>query len=164
MAKSIYVEGFAHKNPIPAAARVGNMIATGAITGQDPATGEPAEGADEQARLAFHHLQRILEAAGAGLGDILKLTVIVRSQDVRPAVNRHWEIVFPDPATRPARHTLELPLAGKGAAPARGAGRRRLSGFPPPICAAHKPATYRQLKFHFNATRPRLPPGYLANR
>ena len=113
MAQSIHVEGFVHKNPIPAAARVGNFIATGAITGQDPATGEIVEGAEEQARLAFHHLVRILEAAGVTVDNILKLTVYVSAQSTRAAVNKQWEIMFPDPDTRPARHTIEVTLNGK---------------------------------------------------
>ena len=38
--QSIEIEGFAHKNPIPAACRIGNMLMTGIITGTDPATGK----------------------------------------------------------------------------------------------------------------------------
>ena len=40
--QSIEIEGFAHKNPIPAASRLGNMLMTGIITGMDPATGKVA--------------------------------------------------------------------------------------------------------------------------
>ena len=40
--QSIYIEGFAHKNPIPAACRLGNMLMTAIITGMDPATGKVA--------------------------------------------------------------------------------------------------------------------------
>ena len=43
--KSIEIEGFAHKNPIPAACRLGNMLMTGIITGTDPATGKLADDA-----------------------------------------------------------------------------------------------------------------------
>ena len=40
---SIYIEGFGHKNPIPAACRIGNMVYSGSIQGTDPATGKPGE-------------------------------------------------------------------------------------------------------------------------
>ena len=42
--KSIEVEGFSHgANPIPAASRVGNIVMTGGISGQDPVTGKVPE-------------------------------------------------------------------------------------------------------------------------
>ena len=36
---SIYVEGFSHKNPIPAACRIGSVLESGSIQGTEPATG-----------------------------------------------------------------------------------------------------------------------------
>jgi 2-iminobutanoate/2-iminopropanoate deaminase len=107
---AIYVEGFGHKNPIPAAARIGNTVASGIIYGLDVATGKPAAGLDAQARLMFQHLKTIIEAAGGTTGDILKLTVWMADRSQREAVNREWLAMFPDPATRPARQAMQAEL------------------------------------------------------
>jgi 2-iminobutanoate/2-iminopropanoate deaminase len=110
--KAVYVEGFGHKNPIPAASRIGNVIASGIIYGLDVATGKPAATLDEQAKLMFHHLEAIIEAAGGTTDDIVKLTVWMADRSQREAVNREWLAMFPDPATRPARQAMQAELGG----------------------------------------------------
>src|ERR1700687_4469686 len=102
---AIYVDGFGHKNPIPAASRLGNTVASGIIYGLDVATGKPAVTLDEQVRLMFQHLKAIVEAAGGTTDDIVKLSVWMVDRSNRDAVNREWVTMFPDPATRPARQT-----------------------------------------------------------
>lgn len=102
--RSINVPGASHKAPIPAGARVGNVLCSSAIAGKDAATGQlPAE-APEQARLAFANLQALLTAGGATLSDVVKLTVYVKDDSVRDAINAEWLACFPDPHDRPARH------------------------------------------------------------
>jgi 2-iminobutanoate/2-iminopropanoate deaminase len=109
---SINIEGVAHNAPIPAASRVGNIIATGGVSGIDPATGKPAADADNQARLAFENLKQILAAGGADMGDVVKLTVFLADEAHRSAINKYWLEIYPDPHHRPARHALVLPLRG----------------------------------------------------
>lgn len=104
---SIYVEGFGHKNPIPAASRIGNMVASGIIYGLDVATGKPAPTIEEQARLMFHHLRTIIEAAGGSVDDILKLNLWMVDRSKREAVNAEWLKMFPDTASRPARQAMQ---------------------------------------------------------
>ena len=105
--KSIVVPGFQHgQQPIPAASRVGNIVMTGGIHGLDPDTGQMAETAEDQARLTFVHLGRILAAAGASFEDVVRMTFYVKSPEARAAINPEWLKAFPDPASRPARHTL----------------------------------------------------------
>jgi enamine deaminase RidA (YjgF/YER057c/UK114 family) len=41
----------------------------------------------EQARLAFTHIGRVLEAAGASFADVLKVTVFLTDIDDRPKIN-----------------------------------------------------------------------------
>jgi 2-iminobutanoate/2-iminopropanoate deaminase len=105
--KSIYVDGFGHKNPIPAAARIGNMVASGIIYGLDVATGKPATSLEEQARLMFHHLRAIVEEAGGSVDDILKLNLWMVDRSKREAVNAEWMKMFPDAASRPARQAMQ---------------------------------------------------------
>ncbi|HUB95438.1 MAG TPA: RidA family protein [Stellaceae bacterium] len=110
--QSIDVDGIAHGAPIPVASRVGNVIATSAISGRDPKTGKLAPDADGQARLAFENLKTILATGGMGLGDVVKITVFLTDDGFRDAVNKYWLECYPDAAKRPARHAITLPLRG----------------------------------------------------
>ena len=106
--KSIEVEGFNHGTlPIPAASRVGNIVVTGGIYGLDPATGKLPDDVGQQGTLMFANLARIIEAAGATLDDIVKMTFWVKVPEARAVINAGWLSAFPDPASRPARHTLQ---------------------------------------------------------
>lgn len=105
--RAIYLDGFAHgAQPIPAASRKGPLVVTGGVHGIDRATGTLAEGLDAQVAAMFDNLSAILLAAGGSMDDLVKLTVKVRSNDAREVINRTWVAYFPDPAVRPARHTL----------------------------------------------------------
>jgi 2-iminobutanoate/2-iminopropanoate deaminase len=105
--QSIYVEGFGHKNPIPAACRLGNVVTSGIIFGLDVATGKPADGMQRQCALMFEHVRAIVEAAGGTLDDIVKLNVWMTDRSQRQAINDAWLALFPDPDTRPARQTMQ---------------------------------------------------------
>lgn len=105
--RSIYVEGFGHKNPIPAAARIGNLVASGIIYGLDVKTGKPATTLEEQARLMFHHLQAIVTEAGGTVDDILKLNLWMVDRSKREAINAEWLKMFPDASSRPARQAMQ---------------------------------------------------------
>ena len=105
---SIEVEGFSHGGiPIPAASRVGNVIMTGGISGQDPATGKVPDDAQAQVTFAFANLAKILAAAGASFEDVVKLSVSVKSFELREAINVEWLKAFPDEHSRPARHVTK---------------------------------------------------------
>jgi len=112
--RSIEVEGFSHgAQPIPAASRVGPLIMSGGISGLDAGTGKIPDDVQDQARLMFANLRLILQAAGASLDDVARMTVFVKVPEARAAVNVEWRAAFPDAASRPARHTLQndhLPL------------------------------------------------------
>lgn len=110
---SIYVEGFSHKNPIPAACRIGNMVYSGSIQGTDPKTGKYGATLDEQSALMFAHIRRIVEAAGGTPENIVKMTVWLKDRANREPVNREWLKMFPDAASRPARHAIQAPLDGE---------------------------------------------------
>ncbi|UDF31867.1 UNVERIFIED_ORG: RidA family protein (plasmid) [Roseateles sp. XES5] len=110
---SIHIPGFRHKNPIPNAARIGNLVMSGIINGVDPETGEVAEGMEAQCRFLFAHVRSIVEAAGGTTDDILKINVWMRDRSRREALNREWLAMFPDEASRPARHSLQADLEGR---------------------------------------------------
>lgn len=108
MRRSIEVEGFSHgAQPIPAASRVGPLVMTGGVYGLDASTGKIPDDVRDQARLMFLNLERILKSAGTDLGGVARMTVYVKAPEARAAVNEQWLQAFPDPASRPARHTLQ---------------------------------------------------------
>ena len=110
--QSIEIEGVAHNAPIPMACRVGPVMASSGISGIDPKTGKPADGADQQAYHAFENLKSVLKKAGLDLGDVVKMTVFLTDDNNRAAINKYWNECWPDPHKRPARHSLVLPLRG----------------------------------------------------
>lgn len=110
--RSISLPGLGHgSQPIPTAAVVRGLLVTGGISGRDPGTGEvPPEPAAE-VRQAFANLRAVLHAADADPGDVAKVTVFTQDRELRTYVNQEWLALFPDPDSRPARHTLLLPPA-----------------------------------------------------
>ena len=111
--RSIYLDAFGHSQPIPAACRVGNTLVSGIIYGLDPKTGKAAATLEAQCALMFRHLRAVVEAGGGTTDDIAKLTVWMTNRSQRTAINAEWVAMFPDPATRPVRQTMELPLDGR---------------------------------------------------
>jgi 2-iminobutanoate/2-iminopropanoate deaminase len=108
---SIEVEGFGHGNtPIPAASRIGNTIASGGIAGIDPATGKISADLEAQVAAMFANVRRIVEAGGGASEDIVKITIWVRDRAARAIIDPYWTKMFPDPQSRPARHTLVYQL------------------------------------------------------
>lgn len=111
--RSLEVPGITHGNaPIPMGARVGNMIFSSGIMGKDPATNTLPDDVNEQARFAFENMIALLEAGGATLRNLARMTVFIKNESARPAINAQWLKYFPDPHDRPARHTLTYDLQG----------------------------------------------------
>lgn len=110
--RSIHVEGISHQNPIPVAARVGNIVASSVISAVDPATGETPSTLEAQCALIFSNMRRILESAGATAGDIVRVGVYMEDPSQRAAMNEYWLEMFPDEDDRPARHTQQESLPG----------------------------------------------------
>jgi enamine deaminase RidA (YjgF/YER057c/UK114 family) len=110
--RSINVEGFGHVNPIPAASRIGDLLMSSVISGRDPASGAMPASIEDQCAQMFRVVRQIVEAAGGTPANIIKMTVWLRDPGNRGALNVEWLRLFPDPASRPARHTM--PLAGGG--------------------------------------------------
>lgn len=110
--KSVYVPQFRHKNPIPAASRIGNVLVSSVINGVDPATGKIAATLEAQCAHMFGHVRRIVEAGGGTTDDIIKITVWMKDRSQRDALNNEWLRMFPDEHARPARHSVQANLEG----------------------------------------------------
>jgi enamine deaminase RidA (YjgF/YER057c/UK114 family) len=109
---SVEVESFKHANPIPVASRIGSVLMSGVVTGRDARAGSMPATIEAQCAQMFRTVNDIVEAAGGTPANILKMTIWLRDAGNREALNQEWVKMFPDPESRPARHTF--PLTGAG--------------------------------------------------
>ena len=113
--KSINGSRARHENPIPNASRVGNVVMSSVIGGTKPGTRELPASLEEQVANVFAHIRHDIEAAGGSVDDIIKINFWVKDLvSQRAALNTEWVKMFPDPESRPARHTLVLPVDSRG--------------------------------------------------
>ena len=102
-----------HRQPVPSATRIGNMIFSSAISGMDRETGEFPEDAEQQIINCFDNMRAVIEAAGGTLEDIGKIVVLIRDRKQRDILNVHWLKAFPDEHSRPVRHAAGAPGAAE---------------------------------------------------
>ena len=110
--KSIHIKGMEHGAPIPNGALIGNIVFSSAISGKDAKTGVLSSNPDEQAEAMFRNLRLFLEEAGATPDSIGYMTVFLKEEKYRDAVNKSWMKMFPDEHDRPARHAVKAELRG----------------------------------------------------
>ncbi len=108
--KSINGSVARHRHPIPNASRVGPLVMSSVITGVNSVTLELPDSLEEQVKNVYANIKADIRAAGANLDDIVKITFWLKDPVVqRDTLNPEWLNMFPDPDSRPARHTLKLP-------------------------------------------------------
>ncbi|MCS6773090.1 MAG: RidA family protein [Thermoflexales bacterium] len=79
----------------------------------DPATGEVvADDIEAQTHRVLQNLRAVLEAAGSGMGRVLKTTVFLKSMSDFAAMNAVYATYFPAPP--PARSTVEVAQLPRG--------------------------------------------------
>ena len=106
--RSIHIDGFVHRNPIPNAAVVGNILVSGVIHGRDTREDSVPATVEEQCAICFRHIRDIVEAAGGSTDDIVKINFYLQDPSDRTALNAEWLRMFPDEHSRPARHAHGL--------------------------------------------------------
>jgi 2-iminobutanoate/2-iminopropanoate deaminase len=109
---AIHIPGLVHENPIPVACLNGPQLATGLISPLTPGTGEIPEAIEERVANLVAHMAAILEAAGTTWDAVTKINFYVSDNAIRPVINAWWVTQFPDPHTRPARHTSVIATRG----------------------------------------------------
>ena len=99
-----------HVNPIPAATRIGNLLFSSAVGGEDPETHDLPEDPATQIANTFRTIRAILREGGGTAEDVGKVSVYLADKRNRKLVNPHWLDMFPDESSRPVRHTTEKKL------------------------------------------------------
>ena len=102
----------AHTGPVPQAVEAGGWIFVSALFGADPGTHAIPDDARDEAEQLFANLAAILDAAGAGLTDVVRVGIVMRAlQRDRPVFNQVWARRFGD--HRPARSAIEAADFGR---------------------------------------------------
>ena len=110
--RSVEANSVHHVNPIPTASRVGPLLMSSIIPARTPGADEIPEDPEAQLANLFHHVGEMLEAGGATWDHVAKMTFYVPDLKLRDLINAPWVEHFPDPSSRPARHTQLAAGAG----------------------------------------------------
>ena len=95
-----------HTGPVPQAVEAGGWIYVSALFGTDPRSGDLPGDARQEAERLFANLVAVLDAAGAGLGDVVRVGIFMKQlQRDRPTFNEVWAETFGD--HRPARSAVQ---------------------------------------------------------
>lgn len=86
--------------------RAGGFLFFSAIRGRNPQTNQISDDTREQARQALENLRVLLEAAGATLGHVVKVTVYLSDLRYRSALHEVWMEYFPE--NPPARIAVQV--------------------------------------------------------
>jgi enamine deaminase RidA (YjgF/YER057c/UK114 family) len=111
--RSIQTDSFQHENPIPVATRIGPLLASGIIPGFDPGTRNMPDKLEDQIANLFTHIGGALSAAGGSWDDVAKITFFANDPEARGKINPYWLEKFPEPDSRPSRHTQITSEGGK---------------------------------------------------
>jgi 2-iminobutanoate/2-iminopropanoate deaminase len=107
------VPGVGHGNaPIPMGVKIGSMVFSSGVMGQDPETHSLPPDPGRQTELMFQHVRTLVEAAGGTTDNIAHMTIFLKDNAHREHINREWLKMFPNEHDRPARHILLWELGG----------------------------------------------------
>jgi reactive intermediate/imine deaminase len=95
------------------AVRCGGAVYLSGQIGLDPATMELVPGVEAQIRRVFENLRAVAEAAGGGLGDVVKLTVYLTDLANFARLNEIMATYFAEPY--PARAAVGVASLPRGA-------------------------------------------------
>ncbi len=91
--------------------RVGDFVFVAGQVGKDPATGQLAGTTiEEQTRQTLENVKAILEAGGATMADVVKITAHLGDMNLFDGYNKVYADYFPDP--KPVRTTVGSDLRG----------------------------------------------------
>jgi 2-iminobutanoate/2-iminopropanoate deaminase len=90
--------------------RVGDFVFVSGQGPRDPVTGEMGATIEEQTARTLENVKAILEAGGASMADVVKVSAHLSDLALFEAYNRVYATYFPDP--KPVRTTVGSQLNG----------------------------------------------------
>lgn len=108
--QSYYTATYGHINPIPAVCKIGNIAASGIITGKDQDSNILPPTLTEQCKHMFINLQNILAEIGINKHQVIKLNVWMVDRSNREILNKEWRKLYPNKNERPVRQTMQHSL------------------------------------------------------
>jgi 2-iminobutanoate/2-iminopropanoate deaminase len=109
MPKKVITLPDAPKLPFSAAIRAGDYIFVSGQIGHIDAEGKEVKGIEGQVRQCLENMKKVLAAAGASLGDVVKVTIFLRHEGDFVRMNEIYQGYFTE--DRPARSTVIANLA-----------------------------------------------------
>ena len=103
--RSIAIDGLTHITAIPVASQVGPLLVSSVIGPFDPGTRNVPAETTAQVENIFRHIGHMLEAAGGTWNDVAKIDFWAPTNEMKAEIDPTWVSHFPDPTSRPARHT-----------------------------------------------------------
>ena len=99
--------------PYSQAIRAGSFIFASGQLGMNPQTGKLQEGVEAQARQALANVQALLAASGAGVANVVKVTLFLADMADFAKVNAiYGEVFHREPPARSTIQVAALPLGG----------------------------------------------------
>lgn len=99
--------------PYSQAIRAGSFIFASGQLGMNPQTGKLQEGVEAQARQALANVQALLAASGAGIENVVKVTLFLADMADFAKVNAiYGEVFHHEPPARSTIQVAALPLGG----------------------------------------------------
>ncbi|MCM2321895.1 MAG: RidA family protein [Oligoflexia bacterium] len=93
--------------PYSQAIQAGGLLFCSGQIPLDPVTGQvPVTDIEGQTRRVLDNLREVVQAAGAGLSDVVKTTIFLKSMSDFPKVNQVYASYFKE--VPPARSTIEV--------------------------------------------------------
>lgn len=103
----IYTNKAPEPGPYSQAVRYGNLIFVSGQTSEDPVTNKPVhDSVASQTERIMNNIKTILEAAGAGLENIVRVDAYLSSIEIKPEFNEAYLKHFPN--NRPARNCVAV--------------------------------------------------------
>ncbi|MET1176733.1 RidA family protein [Peribacillus simplex] len=93
--------------------KAGNIVYTSGQLPIDPESGEMPNDIEGQARVSLRNLEKVLEAAGSSLQQVIKTTVFLSDMNHFAVMNQVYGEFFPD--NYPARSAVEVARLPKDA-------------------------------------------------
>jgi 2-iminobutanoate/2-iminopropanoate deaminase len=107
--KEVIQVKLAAENPnLSPATRFGNLVFVAGQTGRHPVTGEVGKDVREQTHYALLRIEKILQAAGTSLDNVLTVLTHLTKREDLAAYNEEYAKFFP--INKPARTTVEVML------------------------------------------------------